>query len=253
MHEEPDGNFLNGVPNPMIKENRASTSKAVIEHGADLGIAWDGDFDRCFLFDEKGQFIEGYYIVGLLAETFLNKFSGEKIIHDPRLIWNTTDIVKKSEGIAIQSKSGHSFIKEKMRQVDAIYGGEMTSHHYFREFGYCDSGMLPWLLISELISTHTEKFSKLIADRRLTYPCSEEINYKVTNVTTIILQVEKHFKIQNPLIDYTDGISIEFTDWRFNLRKSNTEPFLRLNLETKNQNISIKEKVAEIESIIFKT
>lgn len=254
LHEQPDGNFPNGVPNPMIEANRVSTSKAVIEYDADLGIAWDGDFDRCFLFDEKGQFIEGYYIVGLLAESFLNKFSGEKIIHDPRLVWNTKDIVKKSGGIALQSKSGHSFIKEKMRQENALYGGEMSAHHYFREFGYCDSGMLPWLLISELISGHTKtKLSKLVLDRMLAYPCSGEINYKVKDVTTTILQVEKYFKTQNPSIDYTDGISIEFTDWRFNLRGSNTEPLLRLNLETKSQSISIKEKVAEIEHIIYKT
>lgn len=250
IHEEADGNFPNGVPNPMILENRISTSEAVIAHKADFGVAWDGDFDRCFLFDEKGNFIEGYYIVGLLAASFLKKFAGSKIIHDPRLIWNTQDIVKKAGGIAVQSKSGHSFIKEKMCEENAVYGGEMSAHHYFRDFAYCDSGMLPWLLITELLSISGDKLSKMVEKGQDAYPCSGEINYKVDNVSEALSKVENHFKSQGPAIDYIDGISIEFANWRFNLRGSNTEPLLRLNLEVKGKNISIAKQVAEIESVI---
>ena len=252
LNEKVDGNFPNGVPNPMIVENRIVTSEAVIANKADLGIAWDGDFDRCFLFDELGQFIEGYYIVGLLAESFLKKSPGEKIIHDPRLIWNSTDIIKNAGGIPVQSKSGHSFIKEKMWQENAIYGGEMSAHHYFRDFAYCDSGMLPWLLITELLSNREcPPLSTLVEKSILAYPCSGEINYKVDNFEEAIDKIKTYFSGQQPSFDYTDGISVEFTDWRFNLRGSNTEPYLRLNLEVRGQNISIKEKLAEIESIIM--
>ena len=250
IHEEADGNFPNGVPNPMLKENRVTTSQAVIAYNADLGVAWDGDFDRCFLFDEKGGYIEGYYIVGLLAASFLSKNLGSKIIHDPRLVWNTQEIVKKAGGIAVQSKSGHSFIKEKMRDENAIYGGEMSAHHYFRDFGYCDSGMLPWLLIIELLSNSIDKLSIMVEKSQEAYPCSGEVNYKVSNVARTLRNIENYFKPRDAIIDYTDGISIEFDDWRFNVRGSNTEPLLRLNLETKGKNISIKKRMAEIEAII---
>lgn len=251
IHEAPDGNFPNGVPNPMIEENRTVTSNAVIENNADFGIAWDGDFDRCFLFDEKGQFIDGYYLVGMLAQSFLSKTTGEKIIHDPRLIWNTVDIVKNNGGLAVESKSGHSFIKEKMREVNAIYGGEMSAHHYFRDFAYCDSGMIPWLLVSELLCKSSMKLSELIKQNIEAYPCSGEINYQVKNIKQSIENVEKYYSSKGAKIDYIDGISIEFADWRFNLRGSNTEPLLRLNLETKGQKISIDQKVKEIESVIL--
>jgi phosphomannomutase/phosphoglucomutase len=248
INEKPDGNFPNGVPNPMIPENRMVTSDAVIQHKADFGIAWDGDFDRCFLFDENGDFIEGYYIVGLLAENFLKKYPGQKIIHDPRLIWNTVDIVREHGGVDIQSKSGHSFIKEKMRQENAIYGGEMSAHHYFKQFAYCDSGMLPWLLISELINDNS--LSSLVGARILKFPCSGEINYKVENTAETIKRVEAYFVMQNPKIDRTDGISLEFTNWRFNLRESNTEALIRLNLEIKGLSESLLERVAEVEAVI---
>lgn len=251
IQETPDGNFPNGVPNPMITENRSVTSNAVIENNADFGIAWDGDFDRCFLFDEKGQFIDGYYLVGILARSFLSKSPGEKIIHDPRLVWNTVDIVSSNGGMAVESKSGHSFIKEKMREVNAIYGGEMSAHHYFRDFSYCDSGMIPWLLVSELLCKSNTKLSNLIRQNMESYPCSGEINYRVKNIKQSIENVEKYFLSQGAKIDYIDGISIEFPDWRFNLRGSNTEPLLRLNLETKGQKISIDQKVKEIESVIL--
>ncbi|MBA4501530.1 phosphohexomutase domain-containing protein [Marinobacterium marinum] len=233
VHHQPDPTFPNGIPNPLLVENRDATAQAVIEHQADMGIAWDGDFDRCFLFDEQGQFIEGYYIVGLLAEAFLKKHPGEKIIHDPRLTWNTIDICKQYDGQAIQSKTGHAFIKERMRKENAIYGGEMSAHHYFRDFAYCDSGMIPWLLVAELISTEKKTLSQLIHERQQAYPCSGEINFKVADVKACIRKVKAHFEDQSPLIDETDGLSMEFTDWRMNIRGSNTEPLLRLNVESR--------------------
>ena len=251
INEKADGNFPNGVPNPMLPENRAVTEDAVMAHKADLGIAWDGDFDRCFLFDERGQFIEGYYVVGLLAASFLGKSAGEKIVHDSRLICNTVDIVKNAGGVAVQSKSGHSFFKEKMRTENAVYGGEMSAHHYFRDFAYCDSGMLPWILITELLGSSGKKLSELVEKRMKSYPCSGEINYKIDDSQEAIRKIKDYFALQGAAIDYTDGISVEFSDWRFNLRGSNTEPLLRLNLEVRGKNVSIAERVVEIESIIM--
>ncbi|MDA3877940.1 MAG: phosphomannomutase [Halothiobacillus sp.] len=233
IHEQPDGNFPHGVPNPLLPDMRDATSKAVIAHGADVGIAWDGDFDRCFLFDATGRFIEGYYLVGLLAETLLAKHPGEKVIHDPRLTWNTIEQVKQAGGIPIQSKTGHAFIKQIMREQDAIYGGEMSAHHYFRDFAYCDSGMIPWLLITALMSETDKTLAELVDDRIGAYPCSGEINYRVEDVPGAIERVRAHFATMNPKIDRTDGVSMEFDEWRFNLRGSNTEPLLRLNVEAR--------------------
>lgn len=232
IHHEADGNFPNGIPNPILIENRDSTSQAVLEHGADMGIAWDGDFDRCFLFDEKGQFIEGYYIVGLLAQAFLLKQAGEKIVHDPRLIWNTLDIVEKHQGIAVQSKSGHAFIKDVMREHNAVYGGEMSAHHYFRDFAYCDSGMIPWLLAVSVLSETGQSLSSLVEDMIAKFPCSGEINFKVADTQVTIQKIFDHFADQNPVIDQTDGVSLDFGIWRLNVRASNTEPLLRLNIES---------------------
>lgn len=228
-----DGNFPNGIPNPLLHENRSTTSQAVIEHHADMGIAWDGDFDRCFLFDEHGDFVEGYYIVGLLAEAFLKKYPNSKIIHDPRLYWSTVDTVSQCNGIPVLSKTGHAFIKERMRTEDAIYGGEMSAHHYFREFSYCDSGMIPWMLIVELLSTLNCTLSDLIKERRCNYPTLGELNRKVEDPDAIITRVYEDYKLSANKVDFVDGLSMEFDDWRFNLRKSNTESLLRLNLETK--------------------
>lgn len=233
IHHEADGNFPNGIPNPILIENRDSTRDAVIEHGADMGIAWDGDFDRCFLFDEKGQFIEGYYIVGLLAQAFLLKQAGEKIVHDPRLVWNTFDIVEQFKGEAIQSKSGHSFIKEKMREHNAVYGGEMSAHHYFRDFAYCDSGMIPWLLAIAVLSETQQSLSSLVEEMIAKFPCSGEINFKVANTQATIQKLFDHYADQKPEIDQTDGVSLNFGSWRFNVRASNTEPLLRLNIESR--------------------
>ena len=233
IHHEADGNFPNGIPNPLLVENRDSTRNAVLEHGADMGLAWDGDFDRCFLFDEKGQFIEGYYIVGLLAQAFLLKQSGEKIVHDPRLTWNTLDIVEQHGGITVQSKSGHAFIKEVMREHNAVYGGEMSAHHYFRDFAYCDSGMIPWLLAVVVLSETKKPLSELVQAMIAKFPCSGEINFKVADTQATIQKIFDHFADQNPIIDYTDGVSLNFGAWRLNVRASNTEPLLRLNIESR--------------------
>lgn len=249
VHHQPDGNFPNGIPNPLLPENRAATADAVREHKADMGIAWDGDFDRCFLFDENGEFIEGYYIVGLLAAAFLVKNPGEKIIHDPRLSWNTVDIVKNAGGVPIQSKTGHAFIKERMRLENAVYGGEMSAHHYFRDFAYCDSGMIPWLLVAELLSVKKLPLSQLVGDRMLAFPCSGEINYRVSDPKAVIARVTEHFMPMEPVIDRTDGLSMEFADFRFNLRSSNTEPLLRLNVEARGSIDTVQYRVAEIEGL----
>ncbi|WP_436906264.1 phosphomannomutase CpsG [Acinetobacter johnsonii] len=252
IHNDADGTFPNGIPNPILVENRDSTQNAVLEHAADMGIAWDGDFDRCFLFDEKGQFIEGYYIVGLLAQAFLLKQSGEKIVHDPRLVWNTFDVIEQYQGEAIQSKSGHSYIKEKMREHNAVYGGEMSAHHYFRDFSYCDSGMIPWLLAISVLSETQQTLSSLVEDMIEKFPCSGEINFKVADTQATIQKIFDHFADQNPAIDETDGISLNFGAWRLNVRASNTEPLLRLNIEScKDQNPQpIQDYVDELTQLI---
>lgn len=255
VHHQPDGNFPNGIPNPLLVENRSATRDAVIEHKADMGIAWDGDFDRCFLFDEQGEFIEGYYIVGLLAENFLAKMSASndkpKIIHDPRLTWNTIDIVEQAGGQAIQSKTGHAFIKERMRSEDAIYGGEMSAHHYFRDFFYCDSGMIPWLLIAELVCLHKQPLSSLVKARIEAYPSSGEINNKIADPKAAIARVFGFYENDAQVIDETDGISMEFGTWRFNLRSSNTEPVVRLNVESKGDEALMIEKTQEVLGLLL--
>ncbi len=233
IFNEPDGTFPNGIPNPILHENRAPTIDAVLEHKADMGIAWDGDFDRCFLVDEKGNFIEGYYIVGLLAEAFLLKNPGAKIVHDPRLTWNTIEVAKKGGGHAVQSKTGHAFIKERMRAEDAVYGGEMSAHHYFRDFFYCDSGMIPWLLVIELITRSGKPLSALVDEMVEAYPSPGEINRKIADPAAAIERVRAHYQTSALAVDDSDGISMEFPEWRFNLRMSNTEPVVRLNLETR--------------------
>ena len=250
VHDTPDGTFPHGVPNPLLPDNRASTTKAVKAHNADFGIAWDGDFDRCFLFDENGEFIEGYYLVGLLAETLLKKHPGEKIIHDPRLTWNTIDQVKQAGGVPVQSKTGHAFIKERMRLEDAIYGGEMSAHHYFKDFAYCDSGMIPWLLIAELISKTGKSLSSLVEERVQAYPCSGEINYTVDDVPSILAKILAFYEKDKPELDKTDGVSLDFGQWRMNIRASNTEPLLRLNVESRANEKLVWDKVKEIESLI---
>lgn len=250
INAEPDGNFPNGVPNPLLVENREATAKAVREYHADFGIAWDGDADRCFLFDEEGKFIEGYYIVGLLAQSFLLKEKGAAIIHDPRLYWNTVDIVENEGGRAVESKTGHAFIKERMRLENAVYGGEMSAHHYFRDFSYCDSGMLPWLLISELVCSKNRKLSEFVADSEQRYPISGEINRTVKNTKQAIDTILGKYESKACNVSHVDGISLEFEDWRFNLRASNTEPVLRLNVESRGNSALVDEKTKEILTVI---
>ena len=246
LNFDPDSSFPNGIPNPMIEENRASTSQAVIDNKADLGIAWDGDFDRCFFFDEKGNFIEGYYLVGLLAKSFLIKNRNERVIYDPRLTWNTIDVVERYGGDAIQCQSGHSFIKKSMRDNDAVYGGEMSAHHYFRDFYYCDSGMIPWLLILEMISKEKMPLSQMIQKYRERYPVSGEINLKVNNTKTIIDSIKEYYLDDALGVDETDGVGMEFEKWRFNLRASNTEPLIRLNVESNSNESLMNEKTREL-------
>ncbi len=250
LNYEPDGTFPNGIPNPMLLENQAVTSDVVLANNADMGIAWDGDFDRCFLFDENGTFIEGYYIVGLLAERMLQKNPGARIVHDPRVLWNTLDIVASAGGEAVQSKSGHSFIKEKMREVDAVYGGEMSAHHYFRDFSYADSGMIPWLMVAELVSITGKSLSELVGERQAKFPASGEINRKVADPAAAIQAVRDHYAPGAVAANDVDGISIEFKDWRFNLRGSNTEPVIRLNVESRGDKKLVDTKVREILSLL---
>ena len=250
INHRPDGSFPNGVPNPMLVENRASTAEAIRNSGAAVGLAWDGDYDRCFFFDEHGGFVEGYYLVGLLAEAFLRRHRGARIVHDPRLTWNTIDIVQQYGGQPVLCKSGHAFIKQKMREVDAVYGGEMSAHHYFRDFAYCDSGMIPWLLVLAVMSESGKALSELVGERQRLYPVSGEINRRISerigDTKAILARVQCNYQARAKSIDYTDGLSMEFERWRFNLRGSNTEPLVRLNVESRADAALMQDKTAEI-------
>ncbi|HKL78004.1 MAG TPA: phosphomannomutase [Gammaproteobacteria bacterium] len=250
LHHEPDGRFPHGVPNPLLPENREATAAAVRRHGADFGVAWDGDFDRCFLFDENGDFIEGYYLIGLLAEEFLRESPGEPVVHDPRLYWGTVERVQAMGGMPVQSKTGHAFMKECMWQEEAVYGAEMSGHHFFRRFGYCDSGMIPWLLMARILGRSDQPLSALVAERQAAYPCSGEINFTVADPHKVMEQVVAGYRRQQPVIDRTDGVSLEFPHWRFNLRPSNTEPLLRLNLETRGDRALMNEKTEEVSAMV---
>ena len=250
VHHEADGNFPHGVPNPLLEENRESTIKAIIENEADIGIAWDGDFDRCFFFDEGGRFIDGYYIVGLLAQSFLSSYPGAKVVHDPRLTWNTIEIANEKGGNAICCKTGHAFIKERMRKEDAIYGGEVSAHHYFRDFFYCDSGMLPWLLVVELIAKQNKCLSELVNKRMAAFPASGEINNTIDDPAALLELIEDKYSEGAESIDHIDGLSIAYSDWRFNLRTSNTEPLVRLNVESKADEPLMQAKTKELLDLI---
>lgn len=243
-NHEPDGTFPHGVPNPLLPEKRAETARMVQDHGADLGIAWDGDFDRCFFWDEQGNFIEGYYIVGLLAGEMLKKEPGGKILYDPRLTWNTKELVRQAGGVPIMTRTGHAFIKERMRQENAVYGGEMSAHHYFKDFGYCDSGMIPWLLVSALLCRDGRKLSELVANRIAAYPVSGEINRRVADPKAVIALIEKTYSDGEK--EYTDGLSVAYPAFRFNVRQSNTEPLLRLNVESRGDVQLLQEKTAQL-------
>jgi phosphomannomutase/phosphomannomutase/phosphoglucomutase len=251
VNHKPDGTFPNGIPNPMLLENQAATADVVRSTKADLGLAWDGDYDRCFFFDEQGQFIEGYYLVGLLAEVFLKREPGARIVHDPRLTWNTQEIVRKHGGVPVLCKSGHAFIKQKMREVDGAYGGEMSAHHYFRRFSYCDSGMIPWLLVLQVICERGQSLSELVGERMRLFPASGEINRRLTgDPKAILARLRALYESKATSVDFTDGLSLEFPQWRFNLRSSNTEPLVRLNVESRGNEALMKEKTAEILALL---
>jgi len=250
VHHEADGNFPNGIPNPMLEENRAPTVAAVMANGADFGIAWDGDFDRCFFFDERGRFVEGYYLVGLLASVLLRGEAAGRVVHDPRLTWNTIEVVKASGGVSVLSKAGHAFIKQRMREVDGVYGGEMSAHHYFRRFAYCDSGMIPWLLVAQIVSESGRTLSELVDERIGLFPVSGELNYRVPDAKATIAAFEARYSPQALVLDRTDGLSFEFADWRFNLRSSNTEPLVRLNVEARGSVSLVNAKTDECLSLL---
>jgi len=253
VHHDPDGTFPNGIPNPMLEENQAATGDAVRRAGADVGLAWDGDYDRCFFFDEHGTFIEGYYLVGLLAEVFLKREPGARIVHDPRLTWNTIDIVRRHGGEPVLCKSGHAFIKARMREVDGAYGGEMSAHHYFRNFSYCDSGMIPWLLVLQTICERGLSLSQLVGERMRLFPASGEINRHLkADAASVLARVQKLYEKNATTVDFTDGLSIEFAEWRFNLRGSNTEPLVRLNVESRGNEALMREKTAELLAVLDK-
>jgi phosphomannomutase len=250
LHHEPDGNFPNGVPNPLLPENRTAVIAAVRKHKADMGLGWDGDFDRCFFFDHDANFIEGYYVVGLLAAAFLRQQGPARIVHDPRLTWNTIDIVQSLGGEAVQSKTGHAFIKERMRLENAVYGGEMSAHHYFRDFAYCDSGMIPWLLVTSLICASGQPLAELVAERMRAYPCSGEINRTIENPTAVLARVEETYRAQAKNVEHVDGVSMDMGEWRFNLRMSNTEPVVRLNVESRGSESLMEAKTRELLALI---
>ncbi|NND64403.1 MAG: phosphomannomutase [Gammaproteobacteria bacterium] len=250
VHHEPDPAFPNGVPNPLLPENRQDTIDAVRSSSADLGIAWDGDFDRCFFFDETGAFVEGYYLVGLLASHFLEKKTNQTVVHDPRLTWNSIDIIENLGGHAQICRTGHSFIKQMMREVDGVYGGEMSAHHYFRDFAYCDSGMIPWLLVTEIISNSEKPLSELVGERVKKFPASGEINRRVTDAQATIDRIQTLYEPKANLTQSIDGLSLEFEDWRFSLRCSNTEPLLRLNVESRGDVQLMQQKTDELLALI---
>lgn len=250
LNYAPDGAFPNGVPNPLLPENRPATAKAVRETGADFGVAWDGDFDRCFFFDENGAFVNGEYVVALLAGSAIAENPGATIVHDPRVCWNTLQTVNRAGGRAVRSKTGHTFMKATMRQENAVYGGEMSAHHYFRDFMFCDSGMIPVMIMIDLLGRSERPLSELVRKMRKAFPSSGEINYRVTNPDDAITRVEEHFAAQATDIDRMDGLSLSFDRWRFNLRKSNTEPMLRLNVEARGDGELVSDGVARISETI---
>ncbi|MEO6300656.1 MAG: phosphomannomutase [Paracoccaceae bacterium] len=251
MHHAPDGSFPHGIPNPLLPENRPLTAAAVVAAGADFGVAWDGDFDRCFLFDETGAFVDGEYVVGLLAQAFLAREPGARIVHDPRVIWNTQDVVAAAGGVAVQVRTGHAFIKQAMRDMAAVYGGEMSAHHYFRDFTYCDSGMIPWLMIAELLCRQGVPLSEVLADRRAAFPSSGEMNFTLVNPAEAIARVRQHFAPLAVSVDEMDGLGLSFAGWRFNLRASNTEPVVRMNVESRGGAELMAGRVAAIRKVLL--
>jgi phosphomannomutase len=246
VHHTPDGSFPNGIPNPLLPENRAVTAEAVRTHGADMGVAWDGDFDRCFFFDETGAFIDGEYIVALLAQAFCSKETGAGIVYDPRVIWAIEGTVNRAGGTPILSRVGHSHIKKVMREHDAVYGGEMSAHHYFRDFNYCDSGMIPWLLVAELVSRSDRSLFEMVSVLRRDFPSSGEVNFHIADVAAAVAGFKAAYGPHARSESHLDGISYDMGDWRVNLRRSNTEPVLRLNIESRGDAALVARKLDEI-------
>ena len=250
IDHDPDGSFPNGIPNPLLPENQPRTAAAVRAAAADFAVAWDGDFDRCFFFDHTGGFVAGEYVVGLLAEAFLAREPGAAIIHDPRVIWNTQDVVAQAGGRAVMARTGHAFLKARMRETGAVYGGEMSAHHYFRDFMACDSGMIPWLLVAELLSRRGQGLAQMLAERRAAFPSSGEVNFRVADVAASLGAVEAVYAPRAESRDDLDGLSLNFGTWRLNLRGSNTEPLLRLNVEARGRSGLVAEKLAEVAALI---
>ncbi len=246
----PTAAFPNGIPNPLLPENRGETAAAVRQAGADFGVAWDGDFDRCFLFDAEGGFVDGEYVVALLAEAVLAGEPGATIVHDPRVVFATTGAVARAGGRAAVSRTGHAFVKATMRETGAAYGGEMSAHHYFRDFFFCDSGMIPWLKVAELMSRKGAGLADLVADMRAAAPSSGEINFEVADPRGVIERVVERLGPEAREIDRLDGASLDFGAWRMNLRASNTEPLLRLNLETRGDPALLAEKTDLLRALV---
>ncbi len=249
LNFEPDGTFPKGTPDPMLADNRAESVKLVKESGAAFAAIWDADADRCMFLDERGEFISGSYVTALLADILLTKHgSNNKIIFDPRVIWPTTKVCERRGAQAIISKGGHAFIKDRMRKENALFAGEMSAHYYFRDNFYADNGVIPFLLILEHLSRTGESFSKALRPYMEGHFMSGELNYRVKDINEVIAQVKARFSSQGKE-DFTDGYSLDTADWRFNIRPSNTEPLLRLNLEAHKPGL-IESVQAEIESII---
>lgn len=250
VHHEPDGAFPNGVPNPLLVERRAATQAAILANNADFGVAWDGDFDRCFFFDEKGNFVDSSYIVGLLATALLAKHPSSTIVIDTRQTLNSEEAIEKAGGEVVISAGGHSPMKRSMREFNALYGGEMSAHHYFRAFHYCDSGMIPFLLISQLLAKSDQTLGALVAAARKRYPCSGELNYLVVDSDLVITKIADYFRDEAISEDYLDGLSLRLEDSRINVRASNTEPYLRINIEGRGSTEIVKARQKEIEQLL---
>ena len=250
MHHDPDGSFPNGVPNPLLPENRPLTELAVKAAGVDMGVAFDGDFDRCFLFDGQGAFLDGEHVVALLARAHLSLHPGAAIVHDPRVRWAVEATVARAGGQSVLAPTGHVFLKDAMRRTGAVYGGELSAHHYFRDFMACDSGMIPWLMVARLLGQTRSSLADLVGDLRRDFPSSGEINFTVPDTAAMVERVRTALGPQALAEDWTDGLSLDFGDWRLNLRASNTEPLLRLNVEARGDAGLVADGVARVRGLI---
>jgi len=249
LNFEPDGTFPKGTPDPMLPDNRAESVKLTRASNADFAAIWDADADRCMFLDERGEFISGAYVTALLADILLVKHGGDnKIIFDPRVIWPATKVCEQHGAQPIISKSGHAFIKDRMRKENAIFAGEMSAHYYFRENFYADNGVIPFLLILEQLSRTGKSFSEMVRPYMEGHYMTGELNYRVDDIGKVISAVKNRFEKEGTE-DFTDGYSLNTVDWRFNIRPSNTEPLLRLNVEARKPGL-IEKIRTEIESII---